>query len=100
MAHELSFIYVGNLDMSNTTEECKKLFELHTREIFVKASHSCISMQQLHKQLVLYKHYMERQQVGLDYCKEISNHTASENGLNKEDLDRSNVKRKWLDFIQ
>lgn len=79
--------------MSNTTE-CKKLFELQSKEIFIKASHSCISMQHLQKQLILYKHYMERQQVGLE-SKENSNHITSENGLNKEDLDRSNVKRKW-----
>lgn len=80
--------------------ECEKNIEEHVRKLCAKAASSSVPVQHLQKRLILFKMYMEEaahaQQAGSSVKKEEESKTFAEYGFNKDDLDKSNAKRKKL----
>lgn len=70
--------------------DCVHDIEQQVGELCLGAAQTCLSMQQLHKRLVLFQHHID-QVLLAQSCASGAEETRT---VNKDELDRSNTKRK------
>lgn len=68
--------------------ELRKNLDFQIKNICVQANQSCCSVTYLQKRLILFEYHID----GFSNSEEKKSMSA---GFNKEDLDKSNVQRKW-----